>query len=147
MKKLLVLVATLFSFSVFARESVSFTYFGNEGWGQSYYACDYVEARTEKVLEMFGATEIEVRCSGGIEFGRYWGPVNVRTSFELPVLTGTEVAEEVTFKGDSWNPACGLNVTIVKKLLPKFSNVSVVKKSDSCAFSRSNYSYVFSILR
>ena len=146
MKKLITVVALVLSVSAFARETVSFGYSGMEGWGQSYYSCDYVEAQTEKVLEMFGATEISVRCSGGIEFGQVM-PVSVRASFETPVLSGAEVSEIVKYKGDSWNPACGLNVRIVKSLLPKFSNVTVVKKSDSCAFQRSNYSYEFSIVK
>lgn len=146
MKKLLALALVSLSVTAFARETVSFGHSGMEGWGQSYYSCDYVEAQTEKVLEMFGATEIDVHCSGGIEFGQVW-PVSVRASFETPVLTGTEVAEMVKYRGDSWNPSCGINVKIVKSLLPKFSNVTVVKKSDSCAFQRSNYSYEFAILK
>ena len=147
MKKLFAVVALVLSFSSFAAEKASFSYSGFEGWGQSYYSCDYVEAQTERVLELFGATETNVRCSGGIEMGRYWGPVSVTATFEAPILSGNEVAEVVKLKGDSWNPACGLNVTIVKSLLPKFSNVTVIKKNDSCAFQRSNYSYEFSIVR
>ena len=146
MKKIITLVVLALSVSAYARETVSFGYSGMEGWGQTYYSCDYVEAQTEKVLEMFGATEVSVRCSGGIEMGQMW-PVSVRASFEAPVLVGTEVAQVVTHKGDSRNPACGLNVRIVKSLLPKFSNVTVLKKSDSCAFARSNYSYEFSIVK
>lgn len=146
MKKIITLVVLALSVSAYARETVSFGYSGMEGWGQSYYSCDYVEAQTEKVLEMFGATEVDVRCSGGIEMGQMW-PVSVSASFEAPVLVGTEVAQVVKYKGDSWNPACGLNVKIVKSLLPKFSNVTVLKKSDSCAFQRSNYSYEFSIVK
>lgn len=146
MKKLITLVALVLSVSAYARETVSFGYSGMESWGQTYYSCDYVEAQTEKVLEMFGATEIHVRCSGGIEMGQMW-PVSVSASFETPVLVGNEIAQAVKYKGDTWNPSCGLNVKIVKSLLPKFSNVTVVKKSDSCAFRRSNYSYEFSIVK
>lgn len=74
-------------------------------------------------------------------------PVSVTASFNSPVLSGREIAEVAKVKGDNRNPACGLNVTIVKSLLPSFSNVTVVKKSDSCAFASSNYSYEFAIVR
>lgn len=144
MKTLIASLALVLSFSAAAAQKVSFTYFGNEGWGQTYYACDYAEARTEKVLAMFGATEVSVRCFGGIEFGRM-EPVSITATFEAPVLMGNEMASVVKYKGDAFNPACGLNVAIVKNVLPKFSNVKVLKKSDSCAFDRSNFSYEFEI--
>lgn len=147
MKKLIALATLALSASAFAHDHhVSFSYSGIEGWGRSYYSCDYVEAQTEKVLELFGAQNAEVRCSGGIEWGQAW-PVSVTAKWDAPALSGREVAEVVKLKGDSWNPACGLNVTIVKSLVPHFSNVTIVKKSDSCAFERSNYSYEFSIVR
>jgi hypothetical protein len=147
MKKLIALIAFALSLSAFAHDQkVSFSYSGFEGWGRTFYSCDYVEAQTEEVLELFGATHVDVRCNGGIDFGRM-SPVMVTASFDLPVLSGREVAEVVKLKGDSRNPACGLNVTIVKALLPKFSNVSVLKKSDACAFQSSNYSYEFAIVR
>ncbi len=145
MKKFFALVAIALSFSAIAREEVSFGYSGMEGWGQTYYSCDYVEAQTEKVLEMFGATNVDVWCTGGIDFGRIWTPISVNASFEAPVLTGAEVATVKKYRGDSWNPSCGINVAIVKALLPKFSNVKVLKKSDSCAFQSSNFSYEFEI--
>ncbi len=147
MKKLFTVLALVLSVSAFAADNkVSFGYSGHEGWGTSYYSCDYVEAQTEKVLELFGATDVSVQCSGGIQMGTMW-PVSVTARFNSPVLSGRDMAEVVKLKGDNWNPACGLNVTIVKSLLPSFKNVSVVKKSDSCAFSNSNYSYEFAIVR
>lgn len=144
MKTFMASLAIIFSFSAASAEKFSFTYFGNEGWGQTYYACDYVEAQTEKVLEMFGATEISVNCFGGIDFGRV-SPVSISATFEAPVLMGNEAPAMVKYQGDSFNPACGVNVAIVKAALPKFSNVKVLKKSDSCAFASSNFSYEFEI--
>lgn len=146
MKKLIVLAALLSTSAFAADHSVSFGYSGMEGWGRTYYSCDYVEAQTEKVLELFGAVNADVRCSGGIQYGQAW-PVSVTATWDAPALSGREVAETVKLKGDAWNPACGLNVAIVKNLVPKFSNVTIVKKSDSCAFQNSNYSYEFSIVR
>ncbi len=147
MKKLFTVLALALCVSAFSADNkVSFGHSGNEGWGTSYYSCDYVEAQTEKVLELFGATDVSVRCSGGIEFGTMW-PVSVTATFNSPVLSGREVAEVVNLKGDNWNPSCGLNVKIVKSLLSSFNNVSVIKKNDSCAFQSSNYSYEFAIVR
>lgn len=147
MKKIIALVTLTLSLSSFAAEKVSFTYNGNEGWGQTFYSCDYAEAQTESYLELFGATEIEVYCFGGISAGTMISPVSINAKFELPVLNGSEVALITEVKGDNWNPACGINTYIVKKLLPKFSNVAVLSKSDSCAFQSSNYSYKFSITK
>ena len=147
MKKLFALVALALSVSAFAADhKVSFSYSGIESWGRSYYSCDYVEAQTEKVLELFGAQNIEVRCSGGIEWNQAW-PVSVTAKWDAPALSGRDVAETVKLRGDSWNPSCGINVKIVKTLAPLFSNVTIVKKSDSCAFQSSNYSYEFAIVR
>lgn len=148
MKKLIAIFAVVLSTTAFARESVSFSYSGFEGWGHTYYSCDYVEAQVEKVLDLFGATEANVRCSGGIQPGStWWGPVSVKATFEAPVLVGNEVPQTVTHKGAMRDSACGLNVAIVNALLPKFSNVKVLKKNDSCAFSSSNFSYTFSITK
>ncbi len=147
MKKIIALVTLALSLSSLAAEKVSFSYAGNEGWGQTFYSCDYAESQTEAYLELFGATEIDVNCFGGISAGTIISPVSVTAKFELPVLNGTEVAQVVDVKGDTWNPACGINVYIVKRLLPKFSNVKVLSKSDACAFQSSNYSYKFSITK
>jgi hypothetical protein len=147
MKKLIAVMALALSVSAFAADhKVSFSHGGMNGWGQSYYSCDYAEAQTEKVLALFGAQNAEVTCSGGIQYGQMW-PVSVTASWDAPALSGREVAEVVKLKGDTWNPSCGLNVAIVKNLVSHFANVTVVKKSDSCAFANSNYSYEFSIVR
>jgi hypothetical protein len=147
MKKFLSLLAFALSFSAFAGEvKVSFTHFGNNGGNQSYYACYYVEGQAYKYLELFGATEVVVRCNGGIG---PWSvsPVSVRASFNLPLLSGRELADTVKLKGDNWTPSCGINVQMIREFLKVFSNISVVKKSDSCAFANSNFFYELSIVR
>ena len=147
MKKILCLVALTLSFTAVAfEEKVSFTHFENQGWGYAYYSCDYAESQTEKHLEVLGATNVSVRCNGGIEHGRMW-PVSVTATFDAPVLSGREIAEVVKVKGDRRNPSCGLNVAIWKAILPKFSNVTVLSKKDSCSFADTNYSYELSIVR
>lgn len=143
MKTLFAAIVLSLSASAFA-ESVSFSYSGFEAWGRSYYACDYVEAQTEEVLELFGATNIDVSCFGGIEYGRV-SPVSVKATFDAPFMTG--VVERTTLKGDRWNPSCGVNVAIINGVLPKFSNVTVLSKNDRCSSERSNYSYELEIAR
>lgn len=147
MKKFIAIISMLLSFGAIAGEkTVSFSYSGIESYGRSYYACDYVEYQTEKMLELFGATQIDVRCTGGIQHGSMW-PVSVRATFDVPAIMGNEVAKVEKVQGDFSRPACGLNTTIVKRLLPSFTNVKVLKKSDSCAFASSNYSYTFEIAK
>jgi hypothetical protein len=145
MKKTAILFSLLVSVSAFAT-NISFTYFGNEGGRQSYYACSYAEGQTESYLELLGATNIDVRCTGGINGGWSVQPVSIRASYDLPVVVGNSV-EAVSIKGDSFNPACGLNVRIINELLKTFTNVEVVKKSDSCAFQSSNYFYKLNIAK
>lgn len=143
--KTALLSALLVSSSAFAA-NINFTYFGNEGGRQSYYACDYAQYQTESYLELLGATNIDVTCFGGIQ---PWGsvqPVSIRASYDLPVVTGQSV-ETVELKGDSFNPACGINVRIIKEILKTMTNVEVVKKQDSCAFATTNYYYKLNIAR
>lgn len=144
--KLITLVATLLiSASSFAA-NFSFTYFGNEGGRQSYYACDYVQYQTESYLETLGATNIDVTCHGGIQSTWSIQPVSIRAKYDLPEVTGTSV-ETVELKGDSFNPACGINVRIISEILKTMTNVSVVKKNDSCAFATTNYYYKLNVAR
>lgn len=145
MKTMTLLAALLVSASSFAAD-FSFTYFGNEGGRQSYHTCDYVQSQTESYLELLGATNIDVRCNGGIQPNWSMQPVSIRASYDLPEVTGTGV-ETVEIKGDSFNPACGVNVRIIQAILKTMTNVSVVKKSDSCAFTSSNYSYTLNVAR
>ena len=137
MKTTALFLAIIVSGSVFAK-NISFTYFGNEGSNQSYYACSYVEDQTQSYLELLGATNIDVRCSGGISGGWSMQPVSIRASYDVAEVTGTSV-ELVEIKGDYSNPACGLNVRIIKEILKTLTNVEVLKKDDSCAFATSNY--------
>jgi hypothetical protein len=145
MKSMTLVAALFFSVSSFAA-NFSFTYFGNEGGRQSFYACDYVQGQTEAYLELLGATHIDVSCNGGIQSTWSVQPVSIRASYELPVVTGVEV-EKVEIKGDTFSPACGINVRIIKEILKTMTNVEVVKKSDSCPFQNSNYSYVLNVAR
>lgn len=145
MKSFLFASTLALSFNALAAE-VSFTYFGNEGGRQSYYACSYVEDQALSYLELLGATNIDLRCSGGIQAPGWIGPVSLRANFDLPEVTGSGV-ETVEVKGDVWNPACGINVRMMSEFLKVFTNVQVLKKQDACAFASSNYYYKLQIAR
>ena len=144
MKKLTALFLLVFSVSSFA-DKISFSYFGNSNGNQSYYACSYVEGQVEETLQIVGATNFDVNCTGGIQPNWSVGPVSIRATFTKPVTTGK--VEEVEIKGDSFNPNCGLNVTIIKNILKAFPEIEVLKKSDGCGFSTSNYYYKLAIPR
>lgn len=145
MKKLVIGLSLLSSVCFAETKSVNFTYFGNSGMNRQYYACSYVEDQTTATLEAFGATGIEVYCSGGIQPYSV-GPVSVRAKFDLPVVSGNSI-EELKLEGDTWNPNCGINTKIISETMKVFKNITVVKKSDSCPFTNSNYSYVLKIAR
>jgi hypothetical protein len=146
MKKMIIALL-MFSSVSFASDvkTINFTYFGNSGMNRQFYACSYVEDQTVATLETFGATGIEVYCSGGIQPYSV-GPVSVRAKFDLPVVSGNSV-EDVRLEGDTWNPNCGINTKIISEAIKVFKNITVVKKSDSCPFTNSNYSYVLKIAR
>src|SRR4051812_34217608 len=98
MKKPVALLVLFFSMSSFAAK-VSFTYFGNEGNRQSYYSCDYVQVQAEEYLDTFGAKNVEVYCSGGIQ---PWGsaqPVSVNATFDVPELPASPVDQMVELQG------------------------------------------------
>lgn len=148
MKKLLVLAAMALSLNSFAADvNVSFTHWGNNSGNQSYYACSYVEDQAHMYLDLFGATDVQVNCTGGIQNSWYMQPVSVRASFNLPILSGTELVENVTIKGDAFRPACALNVQMIREFLKVMPHISVIKKSDSCAFFSSNYFFELAIQR
>jgi hypothetical protein len=145
MKFLFLSLLFIMSLTSFAAE-VSFTHFGQEGNRQSYYACSYVEDQTFDFLETLGATGIEVRCSGGITPGWYAGPVYVTARFDLPQVSGSE-ERILELTGDVFNPACGINVKIIKEVLKAFSHITVLKKQDQCPFADSNYYFQLKVLR
>jgi hypothetical protein len=146
MKNILALILCSLSFAAIARETVYFTHFGNGGRTQSYYACDYAKSQTEKFISVLGATNIDVSCFGGIQAWGLAQPVSIHAQFDLPTVV-TNTVESVEVEGDTWSPGCGLNVQIVNTIVKMFSNVQVVKKSDACAFTSSNYYYLLNITR
>lgn len=144
MKKIIGLIGLLFCFNGFAAQ-INLTYFGNQGSYQNYYACSYAEERTENYLALFGATNVEVYCTGGIT---NWSitPISLSAKFDMPAVSG-ENFEKVEITGDTWNPGCGLNTAIIREIIKTFKSVQVLEKQDHCAFSDSNFYYLLQIPR
>ena len=65
----------------------SFTDFG----GRAYYSCDSVEDRTADFLEILGASNISVKCSGGFDHHTGW----TREAF---VIATFEVAQNGSYE-------------------------------------------------
>ena len=148
MKKLIAAVLCALSLSaVAATETVKFSHNGIETWGRSYFSCDTVEAQTERALKALGATQINVDCTGGIRPGQMWLPVSVTASFEVAALQGNETAVTKTIKSRPGQESCSMNVLIMKSVLPKFSNVTVLEKRDRCSSPNTRWSYTVSILQ
>ena len=138
MKKILLVCAFLATFAASAAE-LSFTYFGNDLGRQVYYSCDYVEDQATYYLNLLGANHIDVMCTGGIQ-NWSWMPIHLKAKFELPLITGHGV-ETLELQGDTWNPNCGLNTTIINAAVKTMTHIQVIKKSDSCPFVDSNFFY------
>lgn len=137
----------LFSFNAFSTEYVSksFSYSdsGRDGNSTNYYSCDYAESALRTHLQTLGAIDINVSCSGGIEFGRFL-PVNLESNFKVTALTDPSTAkiESVTIKsvrrGDS---PCFFNTKLLNKLVKNFPNVYVDSKSTSCFDNNTSWNY------
>jgi hypothetical protein len=147
MKKLVLIAVFILSASAFGQtQKVSFTHFGQSGRNQSYYACSYVEAQAYSYLELLGVSGARVRCYGGIMPGSYRPQsVSVVANFDLPVISGVE--EVIEIRGESSNPACGLNTQMIREFIKVMPHVEILNKSDSCAFHNSNFFYRLKILR
>lgn len=145
MKKLTAVIAMVLSLGAFAVEQeVNFTYFGNEEIGtRSYHNCDSVESSAKSILKKLGATDISVRCTGGLDvWSRMALPVNLRASFNTPVVTG-ESYEIVKLRGDN----CGLETRMIKSFLKVFTNIEVLKERSNCGMSRATYSFELKVGR
>lgn len=145
MKTLLAsIVLSISSFAFSETSTVHFSYFGNDGRNQTYYACSYVEDEAYSHLETLGAMNIETRCSGGIQ---PWGvsmPISLTAKFTTPVVNGNGTSV-VEIEGDTWNPNCDLNTRMINAFLKEFQNIKVLEKRDGCGFRSSNYYYKLEI--
>ncbi len=114
---------------------------------RSYYACNYAEGQTQRYLDLLGAQDVQTKCRGGIEFGKYWGPLRLDASFSLLDANdnGTEMVavQRVVIRGSE---SCEFNVKLMDTLLKQIPHVLVEKRA-SCFNSQGSFKYVVEVLR
>lgn len=146
----LMLALSLASVSAFSAEYVAknFAYSdsGRDGSAQNYYSCDYAKEAMITHLEKLGAIDINVRCSGGIEFGRFL-PVNLTSSFKVTKFTDPSTAkiEIATLRSRGSDSPCFFNTKLLNQLVKYFPNVYVDSKKASCFDNRTSWNYVLRI--
>lgn len=138
--RLLTLFLITISANVYAQsnEEVGFTYWGYEGRNRSFLSCHYVEGASESILRELDATDINVRCSGGIDFNTY-SPVRTTAKFVLPSQEQT-----VTIKSD-YNANCYFDTTFIKEIARESSRIEIVSGSTHCFRPDSRYNITLKI--
>jgi hypothetical protein len=145
---LLVLVATTSAFANTVARDVRFNHSGRTIWGEVFYNCNAVEDIFEGHLRKLGASNIRVRCTGGIES---WGgtmrgfPISVRATFNAPVPVSNN-ARIVTLKSRAGDNSCELHTGILNKVLPLFPAITVNSRRSRCSDNRSRWNYNLQIL-
>lgn len=134
MKALVLISAMIFSVYAQANESVNFTYFGNEGRNRIFLSCNYAESSVDQLLHEMGATDIDVRCTGGIDFG-FYTPVRISAKFNLPAAT-----ELIEIRSD-YRSNCYFDVSFINHLIKKNSKLEKVNGTSHCFSSDSRYSF------
>ncbi len=148
MKKILIVSLALISAlpgAAFAVDSApasnfNFTFFGNNSGRYTMVACSYAEAVAEEFMTKFGATNLEIYCTGGIQ---PWGifPLNLRVEYTAPILTGETKTEKVVLESDTWSSNCDFDTRLTRALLRDFPNVKATRSSDHCFQADSRYEY------
>jgi hypothetical protein len=149
--KILILMLALVSSSVFAvgyksvKSSFTVSEFSGNG-NRTYYSCDSVEYETEAILKVFGAKNISVRCSGGINpTGGFHTSARVRTNYDVlsyEVEGNMTVAiENDRFDGNN----CHLADSIVRGVEKKFEISNL--RSRSCFRSSDRTRITFDVLK
>jgi hypothetical protein len=146
------MVLCLLSFNAFSAEyvakKISYSDSGRDGMTQNFYSCDYAEDTLRSHLEKLGAIDINVHCSGGIEFGRFL-PVNLDSTFKVSAAidpTGAQI-ETVTIKSKVSDSPCYFNTKLLNQLVKSFPNVKVESKKASCFDNRTSWKYILKIAK
>jgi hypothetical protein len=132
--------------TVKVQKEFRYTDAGMDGFSKNYYSCDFAEDALEQHLVQLGATDIKVRCSGGIEHN-WTSPISLRASFANFESADGRYASSRTEVLSTRNSgdACYFHTKLLDKLLTLFPNVRVDEKSNSCMNSHSRWQYVLSI--
>ena len=134
MKSILLLLAMVFSANLYAQasESLRLTYWGYEGRNRSFLSCHYVEGSVENILKELDATDVRVRCSGGIEYNTY-SPVSLSVKFNLP-----EQEQTIRIKSD-FSSHCYFDTTFLKELIRSTDRIKKISGSTHCFRPDSSY--------
>lgn len=146
--RLFVLLALVTS-SVFASEyqatKLKFSFYGDNFGNRIYMRCESAKKIVESRLADLGAQNVEVKCAGGLE---NWGtstvliPVNLSASFDVPAVQENPTVRNVEITaGRVAHQDCHFNTQFMKKALPLFPTVKVLKKRASCSTNESRWSY------
>ncbi|MFL5815151.1 MAG: hypothetical protein ACJ763_16360 [Bdellovibrionia bacterium] len=138
--------------AVKTHNSFDFTVNGRTAFGhQVYYNCDAAEDYIENLLGKMGATNISVRCTGGIDMGQIpMDMLAIEVAFDsvrMPsaAVTGTETAgvwKEVKLH-DFGN--CNLAMETIKGVKDHF-DLKDIKGLDRCWDANDSYRVSFSAL-
>lgn len=147
MRKLLALA--LLSFPILSAQSAeksvfNWTFSGRVGGVETMVSCSYVEPLIEEWLGKFGATFVEVDCTGGMSGGEDL-PLRLRVEYVDPDLShgARTVKEEVSSDGSFAN--CEFDTNLMSGLLPEFPNVKTLSSMTKCSSPESPYSYSFEV--
>lgn len=145
MKNILILFSGFFlsASSAFAAAPFEFTFFGNTSGRYTMVSCDYAESLVQDWMEKFGAKNVDVQCTGGIQpYGMF--PIDLTVDYIAPDLnSGTIQAKKFTiesgpFPGES---DCDFDTSLMRALLRDFPNVNATRQSDACFMADSRYTY------
>jgi len=138
--KLILLLLVVFSTNLFAQsdEKVRMTYWGNEGRNRVFLSCYYVEGAVENILKELDATDLNVRCTGGIQVNIY-SPVNLNAKFVLP-----EQEQTIKFKSEMGSN-CYFDTAFIKELVRSSDRIEKVSGSTHCFRSDSKYNITLKI--
>lgn len=137
MKTLTLLVTLMAGAFAQATETVNFTYFGNEGRNRIHLSCHYAENAVDQILGQIGATDVDVRCTGGIDYG-FYTPVSITAKFNLPTTATVKVESD-------FNTNCFFDTKFVDALVRSNDNITKVNGRSHCFDSDSRYNYTLEI--
>jgi hypothetical protein len=136
-------LGVLLSFGAFASEKKTFrhTFFGNANGNYTMVACSYAEPVVMDWAKKFGATEIEITCSGGIQPPGMITPISLTVKYIPTDLSGQTSQETIELESDGWNSNCNYDSSLMRAMLREFTNVKALRKSDACFTARDRYSF------
>ena len=126
-----------------AKSDFDFTFFGNSAGRYTMVSCDYAEDLVRAWMDDFGATDLDVRCIGGIEpYGRPT-PLSLHVTYTAPSSTAPTREERISIESGAFpgQSNCDFDTTLMRSLLNRFPNVRIRQQYDACFDPQSSYRY------